>query len=102
MDAVVTLKDFVEELWDVNYKSKILATVLKLPECTVDAIHEGQCVTRHPFTNVVMQFIKHTPRPTWRIILDALRDPLISKPLLAESIEMNLHSTQPGNQISSN
>ncbi|CAI7994966.1 hypothetical protein GBAR_LOCUS1584, partial [Geodia barretti] len=34
-------------------------------------------------------------RPTWRIVLDALRDPLINNPRLAERIEKRLSGVSP-------
>lgn len=96
MDDAVKVYELNEELIDVKYKSKNLAILLKLPPSTVDAIHEGKCIIRSPFTNVVMQFIRHNPRPTWRIILKALRDPQMSDFVLASKIESQLHSTPTG------
>ena len=96
VDDCLTKKDIPEiitKLYDVHDESKKFGTLLKLPQSTVDAIHFAGY---DPFLNVAEQFINHTPTPTWNIVLEALRDPRINNPDLAESIEKMRFSMRPG------
>lgn len=87
------IPDIIQKLHDVREKYVIFGILLKLPMSTVDAIH-GQRLD--PFINVAFQFVKHHPNPTWRIVLDALRDPLINGLELAEQIKRHHFSINPG------
>ena len=97
VDDCLTKKDIPEiitKLYDVHDESKKFGTLLKLPQSTVDAIHI--IGGRDPLFDVAEQFINHTPTPTWNIVLEALRDPRITNPDLAENIEKSRFSTRPG------
>ena len=97
VDDCLTKKDIPEiitKLYDVHGESEKFGTLLKLPQSTVDAIHIiGDC---DPLFDVAEQFINQNPRPTWKIVLEALRDPCINNPDLAENIEKMRFSMRPG------
>ena len=66
-------------------KSKLFGRVLQLPPHTVDRIHVQYSDPEECLFQVMDEFVKQVePRPTWRAIVNALKDPLTS---LAEEIE---------------
>ena len=78
----------VAQILDVQTKSKIFGRVLKLPPHTVDRIHVQYSDPEKCLFQVMDEFVKQVePRPTWRAIVNALKDPLIGLTSLAEEIE---------------
>ena len=89
--------DVVCEILDVQTKSKTFGRVLKLPKATVDAIHCRYSETQDCLFHVIDEFVKQLePRPTWRVILNALRNPLIDHSRLAQEIERKYSPTLQG------
>ena len=89
MDTTLTTRDLVgvaeELLVGVQAKSRMLGRVLGLPQSTVDAIHEHY---DDQLLNVIAEFLEQKEtRPTWRVIINALRSPLIGEHVLANKIE---------------
>ena len=77
----------VAQILDVQTKSKIFGRVLKLPASTVDGIHM-QYRPEECLFQVMDEFVKQVePRPTWRAIVNSLRNQLIGLTSLAEEIE---------------
>ena len=78
----------VREIHAVQIKSETLGRVLKLPKVTVDSIHQEYSKPQDRLFHVIDEFVKQVePSPTWRVIVDALRDQLIYQPRLALEIE---------------
>ena len=80
------------QILDVQTKSKIFGRVLKLPASTVDRIHVQYSDPEECLFQVMDEFVKQVePRPTWRAIVNALRNPLIGFTNLVEEIEYKLY-----------
>ena len=77
-----------EEVFDVRSKSERFGRALRLPKGTVDSIL-GVCHNPEDrLLRIIDQFLRQLePIPTWRVIVDALRTPLVNEPLLAQNIE---------------
>ena len=81
----------VKELFDVQTQSDRFGRVLKLPKATVDSIHQQYSDPRDRLFRIIDEFVKQVePPPTWRVILEALRNPLIGQGNLAQQIEKKL------------
>ena len=78
----------VREILEVQTKSKTFGRVLGLPKVTVDSIHQQNSDPQELLFGIIDEFVKQVePSPTWRVIVEALRDPLIGHPRLAQEIE---------------
>ena len=76
------------EILEVQTKSKTFGRVLGLPKVTVDSIHQQNSDPQECLISVLDEFMKQVkPPPTWKVIVEALRNPLISQHRLAEEIE---------------
>ena len=102
MDKTLTVKDckgLVEDLHEVCDTPEALGILLNLPQSTLDEIFARRSRSWRRFFEVISNFVEHEEqRPTWRIILNALRNPLINNPRLAERIEMRLSDAAPTQQ----
>lgn len=89
----------VSVILDVAVKSDKFGRLLKLPKATVDSIHQQYNDPKDRLFGVIDEFVKRMePPPTWRVILEALRDPLIDHPRLASEIEAKYSpATREGN-----
>ena len=78
----------VGEILEVQTKSKTFGRVLGLPKVTVDSIHLQYSDPQQCLFAVLDEFVKQVePPPTWRVILEALRNPLINYHRLALKVE---------------
>ena len=106
MDTTLTLNDLkalFEDLYEVCDKPKILGTLLNLPERTLNEIFAKNSHPDDCLLDILSTFVEEEEqRPTWRIVLDALRNPLINNPRLAERIEKRLSRVSPTQQRKSN
>ena len=76
------------EILEVQTKSKTFGRVLGLPKVTVDSIHLQHNDPQECLFGVLDEFVKHVePPPKWRVIVEALRNPLIGQHRLAQEIE---------------
>ena len=83
-DAVNVL----EEILEAQNQSYVLGLKLKLPLYIVDSIYEKHSEPRHRLLQVLIEFMKQVnPIPTWRAIVDALRNPVVNLPQLAMRVE---------------
>ena len=79
----------VGEILEVQTKSKTFGRVLGLPKVAVDSIHLQNSDPQECLIGVLDEFVKQVePPPTWRVILEALRNPLINYHRLALKVEM--------------
>ena len=75
----------------VQTKSRILGRLLKVPTASLNAIHQLHNDPQERLFGVLDEFVKQVePIPTWNIILEALRNPLIREFQLAQEIEIDL------------
>ena len=82
------VSDVVGDILEVQTKSEEFGRVLKIPKSTVDAIHQQYGDPKLRLLHVLDEFVKQVePPPTWRVILEALRHPLIGHSRLAQEIE---------------
>ena len=80
--------DVVCEILDVQTKSDLFGRVLKLPAATVESIHQQYSDPQDRLFHIVDELVKQVePPPTWRVILEALRNRLIGQHRLAQDIE---------------
>ena len=83
-DAVSLL----EELLPAQTHSYLLGLKLGLPVYTVDSICSTYQHPRDRLLHVLIAFLnQETPRPTWRLVVEALRSPAVDLPLLARKVE---------------
>ena len=92
MDKTLTPDDAVEifeELLPAQNQSYVLGLKLKLPLRIVEAIHLQYQNPRDCLLHVIVAFLEQTePRPTWRVIVNALRSRAINLPDLARRVEV--------------
>ena len=82
---VVTL---LEQLQPVQNKTYELGLKLKLPDYVVENIHKSVSNPQMRLLAVLIEFRKQRePRPTRRVIMDALRSPAVNLPQLASEVE---------------
>ena len=80
--------DVLEEILPAQNQSYELGLKLKVPEHEVESIHSTFTKPRNRLLHVLIAFAKQVePRPTWRVIVDALRSPAVNVPQLAERVE---------------
>ena len=61
---------------------------LKLEIHEIEAIHMKYLDPRDRLLHIILAFLRQAePRPTWRVIVDALRNPLVNRTVLAERVE---------------
>ncbi|CAI8024815.1 hypothetical protein GBAR_LOCUS14380, partial [Geodia barretti] len=83
-DAVKVL----EELLPAQNESYELGLRLNLKPHDVKSIHATVSVPRKRLLQIVLEFLNQVePRPTWRVIVDALKSPAVNLPQLAMTLE---------------
>ena len=84
-DAVNVL----DELLEAQTHHYVLGLKLKLPVHLVDSICATHPQPRHRLLQMLIEFMKQLePRPTWRVIIHALKTPAINLPQLAKKLEV--------------
>ena len=88
--------DVVRKILDLRTKSDLLGRMLELPAATVESIHQQYSDPKYRLFHIIDEFVKQVePPPTWKVILEALRNPLIGEAHLAQVIEMKCCSFLP-------
>ncbi|XP_064385940.1 uncharacterized protein LOC135334611 isoform X5 [Halichondria panicea] len=85
----LTLREVRTALWSARAKWMSLGLVLGLPVGTLEAIQEAN-LTNMPgdcFTELLAEWLKSSPNPTWSQLVEALRSPIIDYPGIADEIE---------------
>ena len=73
---------------EAQNKSRVFGLKLNLPLHVVDSIQLTIAEPCDRLLQVLIEFMKQTnPRPTWRVIADALRSPAVNLPHLAMKVE---------------
>ena len=77
-----------EELLEAMNQAYVLGLKMNLPSHEVDAISAAYTNARDRLLQVILAFLRRAePRPTWRVIVDALRSPAVNLTALAERVE---------------
>ena len=85
------LADILRKLLGLENKAQNLGRVLKLPTYTINNTPLPNPVNHAATSYIIDELLKQVePRPTWRVILAALRDPLVGEAGLARDIETSL------------
>ena len=80
--------DMLDELLEVQNKTRIFGLKLKLPVHVVDSIHSTYSQPGDRLLQILIEFTRQVdPRPTWRVIADALKSPAVNLPHLAKKVE---------------
>ena len=80
--------DMLEELLPAKTQSYVLGLKLKIPHHEVEAIHCQYLDPMERLLHILLSFTRQKePRPTWRIIVDALRSRPVNLPRLAMQVE---------------
>ena len=91
MDVTLTERDapvVLEELLPAQTQSYQLGMKLKLEIHEIEAIHTKYLDPRDRLLHIILAFLRQAePRPTWRVIVDALRNPAVNLTALAEKVE---------------
>ena len=88
--------EILGELVEAQNSSFFLGLKLKLPLHEVEAIHKQHSDPQERLLYILIRFTKQVdPKPTWRVIIDALRAPSICLPALAKRIETAHSTDQP-------
>ena len=78
----------LEALLPAQTQSYLLGMLLKLEIHEIDAIHMKYLDPRDRLLHIILAFLRQAePRPTWRVIVDALRSPVVNLTALAERVE---------------
>ena len=89
MDETLTpddAADVFEELLPAQNKSYELGLKLKLPQHVVEAIHK-ELPSDKCLLQILIKFLEQAERPTWRVIVDALKNPVVGLTALARRVE---------------
>ena len=90
-NGVLTPNDAVqilEELLPAQNKSYQLGLKLKLQPHQVESIHSTYTTPEERLLRIIILFLNQVdPQPTWRVIVDALRSPVVNLTQLARAVE---------------
>ena len=96
------LEKLLEELLPAQTRAKELGLKLKLPPYVVESTHKTYKEPQDHLYHILLEFLRQAePRPTWRVIIDALRSPVVNLSRLAERMEAAhlLHPTAIRNTV---
>ena len=80
--------EILEEILPAQNHSYVLGMKLKLPPHVVDAIHSKEMEPEIYLLKVISEFLNEVgSRPTWRVIVEALRSPAVRLHQLANKVE---------------
>ena len=87
----------LEEILDICPQAYSLGLSLKVPKEELNQIQTTFNYPRDRLICVIQAFLKRIdPKPTWKVLSDALRSPLVNEHTLARQIEMKycFHASQ--------
>ena len=77
-----------EALLPAQTQSYLLGMKLKLEIHEIEAIHIKYLDARDRLLHIIIAFLRRAePRPTWRVIVNALKSPAVNLTALAERVE---------------
>ena len=78
----------LEELLDAQHQSHLLGLMINVNPHDVEAIQMTYQQPKDRLLHIIIAFLNQTqPRPTWRVIINALRSQIVNLPHLATSLE---------------
>ena len=78
----------LEELLPAQNKCYDLGLKLKLPQYLLDSIQLQYSSPQDRLLHIITYFLNQVePRPTWKVIVDALRSPVVNLPSLSLKLE---------------
>lgn len=78
----------LEELLEAQNETYTLGLSLGLSPTVVEAIHATNFIPRDRLLKIIMEFLKRMePKPTWRLIVEALKSPVVNLPRIAHKVE---------------
>ena len=91
VDETLTPDDagkILEELLEAQNHAVMLGLGLNLRLHEVEAIKDRYSDPRERLLYIIIAFLRQAePRPTWRVIVEALRNPIVNLPALARRVE---------------
>ena len=88
--------DVLEELLPAQNKSYELGLKFKLQQYEVESIHSMYSNPRTRLLHILIEFTNQTERrPTYGVIIEALRSPAVNLPALASKVEAAHPPTPP-------
>lgn len=91
LDTVMDLNDAIDilqELDEVKADSEVLGHLLRVPRVLLYSFRQEYIDPQDHLLHVIDEFLKGVdPKPTWRVIIGALRHPQLRYRKLAEEIE---------------
>ena len=91
VDETLTLKDakkILEELVEAQNHSSLLGLTLNVRPDDIKATEERYSNPRERLLHIIIAFLNQAePRPTWRVIIDALKNPVVNLTALAERMK---------------
>ena len=80
--------NILEELLEAQSYSFKFGLMLNIPLREVEAICERSADPRDRLLHIILAFLRQAePRPTWRVIVDALGSPIVNLTALARRVE---------------
>lgn len=80
--------DVLEQVLEAQNQSVFFGLKLNIPLHIVEAIQSTHHQPKDRLLHVIIEFLKQvSPRPTWRVIINALRSPAVNLPQLANTVE---------------
>ena len=80
--------DILEELLEARNNSLMFGVRLNLPVDEVESICARLSDPREHLYRIILAFLRQAePRPTWRVIVGALRSPIVNLTALARRVE---------------
>ena len=80
--------DVWRELQQAQEKTFSLGLELKLPKPEVETIHSSYSKPTTRLLHVIIAFLKQAkPKPTWKIIVEALKSPTVNLPDVANKVK---------------
>ena len=90
-DETLTPDDAVhilEEILPAKIHYYVISLLFNLPKHVVDGIHSKKMEPEESLLEVISEFLNQVgSRPTWRVIVDALRSPVVRLHQLANEVE---------------
>ena len=90
MNKLLTEEDadeILEELIPAKNESYMLGMKLKLPVYQLDSIRDQFTDSRERLLQTIVAFLRQESKPTWSVIVAALRSPVVNHQALATRVE---------------
>ena len=80
--------ELLNKLMPAQTRIRQLGFMLKLPEHVVQTIYSKNMPAGERLLEILIEFLKQVePRPTWKVIIEALKSPSVNLPVLAKALE---------------